>query len=239
MPENNAFKKAVRARMATTGENYTTARRAMINQEVRAGAVTEVEPVLHDGAETVLDRFREALLIRLNSDQALAVIPVVTVLQDAGRTPTQQCVQLYALLERGYRVWCGEAIRLTGRTAMHQGLLSVGRVLDADSAVYNGGMLSEYRQRIENDPMSSHLPEADHEAADQADADARGVLLALQKATEIAKPYDYRTGFDIPQRDLLRGAEWCAKALAAAAEADIIVDLASEVDETVRAMTGR
>lgn len=238
MPENRAFKKAVRARMAQTGENYTTVRRQLMKQPATGAtaAVADVSVLLADDVPTVLGRFTDALLMKLPPEQARLTVVAAAAFQETGRTRTQQCAQFYALLDRAYRVWCAEAVQATARDAMHEGLLSVGQIFDAASAVFNGGILGEYRLNIEREPASQYVADDDKEAADQADQDARKVLLAVQKATRIAAGYDHHSSYDIPQRELLQGAEWCAKALAAAAEGEIILDVAKEAAQTARAL---
>lgn len=238
MPENNAFKKKVRARMAQTGEKYTTARRHLMVQRSTASTPTR-SPVgieLPDEVQTVLGRFIDALLMKLPSEQAHPTARAAAAFEATGRSSTQQCAQFYALLNRAYRVWCAEALRATGRDVMHEGLLSVGQIFDAASASYNGAMLGEYRLRIQRDPASRHVTDDDKEAADQADRDARRVLLAVQKATRIAAGYDDHSSYDIPQRELLQGAEWCATALAAAADGEIVLNIVEEASQTARAL---
>jgi len=240
MPENKGFKKAVRARMAQTGEKYTVARRRFMEQKTaHTTPITSRGGTLADEVPTVLGHFIEALLMRLPPEQAEATRVAATTFQETGRSSTQQCAQFYALLNRAYRVWCAEAVHATGREVMHEGLLSVGQIFDAASASYNGAMLGEYRLGIESDPASQYVEDDDKEAADQADEDARKVLLAAQKAARIAGSYDHDSSYDIPQRELLQGAEWCAAALAAAADGEIILDVAAEASRTARAVTRR
>jgi hypothetical protein len=237
VPENNAFKKKVRARMAQTGEKYTTARRHLMDQRPTAATPTRSPGTqLSDDVQTVLGRFTDALLIKLPSDQAHPTARAAAAFEATGRSGTQQCAQFYALLNRAYRVWCAEAVRATGRDVMHEGLLSVGQIFDAASASYNGAMLAEYRLSIQRSPASKHVTDDNKEAADQADRDASKVMLAVHKATRIAAGYDDHSSYDIPQRELLQGAEWCATALAAATEGEIVLDIAEEASQTARAL---
>lgn len=235
--KNRAFTRAVRARMVQTGENYTTARRRLMQPQTgQTTTLLATSGTLPNDVQTVLGRFIDALLMKLPPEQAQPTAAAALTFEDVPRSSTQQCAQLYALLNRAYRVWCAEAVRATGREAMHEGLLSVGRVFDAASAAYIGEILGEYRLSIQRDPASRHVADDDKEAADQADEDARKVLLAVQQAARVARGFDHHTSFDIPQGELLRGAEWCATALAAAADGDIILDVAEEASQTARAL---
>ena len=239
MTKDKAFKMKVRARMAQTGENYTTARRHLIDQRPTAAtpARSPVGVELAADVQTVLGGFIDALLVKLPSEQAHPTAIAATTFEATGRSSTQQCAQFYALLNRAYRVWCAEAVRATGRDVMHEGLLSVGQIFDAASASYNGAMLGEYRLSIQRDPASRHVVDDDKEAADQADRDARKVLLAVQKATRVAAGYDDHSSYDIPQRELLQGAGVAyATALAAAAGGEIVLGIAEEASQTARAL---
>jgi hypothetical protein len=224
MTDDRRFKQVVRARMADTGESYMTARRRLL--AARSPSPTNV---LDREYPTVQRRFVEELISEIPAGLGSRVIAQPLEFDELPRSAAQQCVQFYSLLERGYRVWCAAAVRSTGRDAMLQGLLSVSRIFDADSASYNGAMLNEYRRSIEEDERVGGRPDSD--------VDARRILLCVEKACRVAWRSARVTGLDIPQRELLLGAHWCAAALAHAAQTGVIRDVGGEAGETVRAIT--
>jgi hypothetical protein len=50
--QNRSFKQAVRERAARTGENYTTARRALMSDSNRAAPTDAIEAALRPGSVT-------------------------------------------------------------------------------------------------------------------------------------------------------------------------------------------